>query len=135
MAKRGTPEFAQALDDLLRVLAKALVEEYLRTGKKELPEPLAVFQPVADAASKVAKLPHSPYDGKRMLPLNAVIGKVGMGRDTIYRWVREGTFPKPLKLGRATRWYEHEIDTFLANATRKGDTPPAANNKRKPRSR
>lgn len=133
MAKRGTPEYNAALEDLIKVLAAAMVAEYRRTGKVQLPEPLSVFAPVAEAVSKVVKLPPAtpppppppvsrPYSGPRLLALPAVIEKLGLGRDTIYRRVREGTFPKPIKLGRATRWYEHELDEWLATAKRKDES-------------
>ena len=132
MAKRGTPEYEAALDDLIKVLAKAMVAEYRRTGKIQLPEPLSVFAPVAEAVSKEVKLLPAPppapppmprpYDGKRMLALAAVIEKVGLGRDTVYKGVRNDTFPQPVKLGRATRWFEHEIDAYLSAAPRIRDS-------------
>lgn len=38
------------------------------------------------------------------------MGLIGLGRDTVYRLVREGKFPKPIKLSaRASGWYEHEV--------------------------
>jgi prophage regulatory protein len=43
-----------------------------------------------------------------------VAQKIGLGRDTIYRGVREGWFPKPFKITeRATGWFEDEIDAYL----------------------
>ena len=51
---------------------------------------------------------------RRALRLPQVIDKVGFGRDTIYRGVREGWFPKHFKLSeRASAWFEDEIDAFL----------------------
>jgi predicted DNA-binding transcriptional regulator AlpA len=39
---------------------------------------------------------------------------------TIWRWVRDGKFPKPIKLGASvTGWAADDIDTFVA-ACRKG---------------
>lgn len=39
---------------------------------------------------------------------------------TIWRWVRDGKFPKPFKLGSCvTGWAVEEIDAFVA-ASRKG---------------
>lgn len=33
---------------------------------------------------------------------------------TIWRWVRDGKFPKPFKLGASvTGWYAHEIEAFV----------------------
>jgi predicted DNA-binding transcriptional regulator AlpA len=40
---------------------------------------------------------------------------------TIWRWVRDGKFPKPIKLGASvTGWAVDEIDAFLA-ARREGN--------------
>ncbi|OIJ42637.1 helix-turn-helix transcriptional regulator [Massilia timonae] len=37
---------------------------------------------------------------------------------TIWRWVRDGKFPKPLKLGPCvTGWHTHEVDAFIAERT------------------
>lgn len=51
---------------------------------------------------------------RRVLRLPAVINKVGLGRDSVYRGVREHWFPAPIKLSeRASGWFEDEIDAFL----------------------
>jgi predicted DNA-binding transcriptional regulator AlpA len=37
---------------------------------------------------------------------------------TIWRWVRDDKFPKPLKLGPCvTGWHAHEVDAFIAERT------------------
>ena len=39
----------------------------------------------------------------------------GLSRSTIYLWIQEGTFPKPVSLGaRAVGWLENEIQDWLA---------------------
>ena len=51
---------------------------------------------------------------RTVLRLPAVIAKVGLKRDLIYRGAREGWFPKPIKLSeRASGWIEDEIDLYL----------------------
>lgn len=37
----------------------------------------------------------------------------GLGATTIYRYMQEGHFPKPIKLGRTTRWVESELIAWL----------------------
>jgi prophage regulatory protein len=32
---------------------------------------------------------------------------------TIWRWVRDGKFPKPFKIGCITAWYAADIDAFV----------------------
>lgn len=40
---------------------------------------------------------------------------------TIWRWVREGKFPKPFKLGASvTVWRAEEIETFIAGRAEGG---------------
>lgn len=42
-------------------------------------------------------------------------GKLPVSRATVWRWVREGKFPKPYKLGKSvTVWNVDEVDAFLA---------------------
>ena len=41
--------------------------------------------------------------------------RTGLSRSTIYLYIHEGTFPKPISLGaRAVGWLEHEIEEWLA---------------------
>ena len=38
----------------------------------------------------------------------------GLSRSTIYKWMNEGSFPKPVKLGpRAVGWREADINYWL----------------------
>ena len=44
---------------------------------------------------------------------------VGIGRSTLYRLMRRGEFPLPIKIGRrAIRWPLSEIDEYLASRPR-----------------
>jgi prophage regulatory protein len=60
----------------------------------------------------------------RILRLPAASKKVALGRDTIYRKVRAGTFPQPLKLSeRASGWLESELDSWIAAQAAKREAP------------
>ena len=61
----------------------------------------------------------------RLLRLSAVQTRTALGRSTIYRLMRNGDFPEPLKIGaRAVRWRESEIEEWLAARPRAtGDAP------------
>ena len=61
----------------------------------------------------------------RLLRLSEVQTRTALGRTTIYRKMREGSFPQPLKIGaRAVRWLESEIEAWLAARPRAtGDSP------------
>lgn len=42
-------------------------------------------------------------------------GKLPISPATVWRWVREGKFPKPFKLGASvTVWDVDEVDAFIA---------------------
>ena len=52
---------------------------------------------------------------ERLLRLSEVLTRTGLARTTIYRKMRDGSFPEPLKIGaRAVRWPESEITAWLA---------------------
>ncbi|MXZ91001.1 MAG: AlpA family phage regulatory protein [Chloroflexi bacterium] len=48
--------------------------------------------------------------------------RCGLSTNTIYRKMREGTFPRPQRVGaRAARWPESEIERWLSERPRAGD--------------
>lgn len=50
----------------------------------------------------------------RILRLPAVIEKTGKPRPSIYRMIKEGLFPKQIKLGeRSVGWLESEVDEWI----------------------
>lgn len=52
----------------------------------------------------------------RLIRIKEVQHRVGLGRSTIYRWMAEGKFPKPVQLGGSTvAWSEGEVDLWIAN--------------------
>ena len=58
-------------------------------------------------------------DVYRVLRLKEVQHRTGVGRSTIYRWMDEGKFPKPVRLGaRSVAWIEHEIDQWLMSRSK-----------------
>ena len=51
----------------------------------------------------------------RLLRRREVEARTGLSRTSIYRLMREGRFPEPLKVGpKAVRWPESEIADWLA---------------------
>ena len=51
----------------------------------------------------------------RLIRLPEVKARVGLGRSTIYRRMREGTFPLPRSLGgRASAWAEEDVSAWIA---------------------
>jgi len=42
--------------------------------------------------------------------------RVGLGRSTIYRWMSEGKFPKPVQLGGySVAWSEREVEAWISD--------------------
>lgn len=51
---------------------------------------------------------------KRILRLPNVLDRTGLSRSTVYQWVSEGRFPKPVSLGtRAVGWVESDIEEWI----------------------
>lgn len=51
--------------------------------------------------------------------LPAVIAKTTLSEPSIYRLMRQGNFPKPIKIGtRAVAWRSDEIEAFIHSRTR-----------------
>ena len=51
----------------------------------------------------------------RLLRREEVESRVGLSRTTLYRKMREGSFPEPVQVGaRAVRWPAREIEAWLA---------------------
>jgi len=50
----------------------------------------------------------------RLVRLHEVMARTGLSRSTIYVWVAEGRFPKPVPLGaRSVGWIESELEEWL----------------------
>ena len=48
--------------------------------------------------------------------------RTGLSRSTIYLYIQEGTFPRPINLGsRSVGWLENEIDEWLISRVQKRD--------------
>ena len=64
--------------------------------------------------------------GRRILRLPEVQTKTGKARASIYEGVEDGTFPKPIPLGkRAVGWLEDEVDDWIDACAAKRDAREA----------
>lgn len=50
---------------------------------------------------------------ERLLPMRAVRDQVALHPATVYAMVKEGTFPKPIKMGRRSLWIESEVQAWI----------------------
>jgi excisionase family DNA binding protein len=63
-------------------------------------------------------LPPLPQATSTLLTVNQVASKLNVSSATIWRWVRQGAFPAPVKLSRGTtRWRSSDIADFEATLT------------------
>jgi prophage regulatory protein len=68
----------------------------------------------AIVGEEIDKEAMGPRRMSRLIRLPEVRHRVGLGRSTIYRWMSEGKFPKPVQLGGyAVAWAEHEIENWI----------------------
>lgn len=66
---------------------------------------------MADADLDIAP---EPKRVTRLIRLKEVQHRVGLGRSTIYRWMSEGKFPKPVQLGGyAVAWAQEDIENWI----------------------
>ena len=64
-------------------------------------------------------LPADPAPRERLIPCSEVQRLTGLSRSTIYAWMRQGRFPKPVRVGRrAVRWRLEEVLEFIATRPR-----------------
>lgn len=55
----------------------------------------------------------------RIIRLKEVIDSTGLARSTIYKYIGEGTFPKPVSLGdRCVGWVDSEVHDWILARTR-----------------
>jgi len=51
-----------------------------------------------------------------ILRLPSVKDRTGLSRSIIFLYVKDGSFPKPIKLGaRSVGWIEEEVDNWIEN--------------------
>lgn len=64
--------------------------------------------------------PSEPRRISRLIRVKEVQHCVGLGRSTIYRWMAEGRFPKPVQLGGyVVAWAEDDIQAWVDSQTGK----------------
>jgi prophage regulatory protein len=49
----------------------------------------------------------------RFVPFPTVKAATGLSRSTIYEKISQGTFPAPIKIGRASRWSTIELRSWM----------------------
>ncbi len=69
---------------------------------------------------------HSP--GRRLVSAKQVMRRMGWSRTTLWRRVRAGEFPAPVKTGpNSVDWFDDEVDEAQANLPRVNYAPAQEN--------
>lgn len=63
----------------------------------------------------------------RIIRLKEVMKMTGLGRSTVYKYIAEGTFPKPIPLGgRSVGWLEGEVSEWILERVSERDIQEVA---------
>jgi prophage regulatory protein len=54
---------------------------------------------------------------ERLLTLKEVVNIVGFKKSTIYKFIKEGKFPKQIKIGHSSRWKLSDIQEWMKQVT------------------
>jgi predicted DNA-binding transcriptional regulator AlpA len=75
-----------------------------------------LFNPNAGRLQVVELPPNFPKEGYvRLNNILAPRGPLPVGKTTLWQWVRDGKFPRPVKLStRVTAWKAEDVQAFLA---------------------
>ena len=57
---------------------------------------------------------------ERLLPIKEVVKIVGFKKSTIYKFIKEGKFPEPVKIGTSSRWKLSSIRKWMDGLNSKG---------------
>lgn len=55
----------------------------------------------------------TPTVAESLLKLPAVMAQTGLGRTRIYMLMREGRFPRPIKVGATSLWVASEVNAWV----------------------
>lgn len=56
----------------------------------------------------------------RLIRLPEVMNRVGLSRPAVYKAIAAQRFPSPIKIGTASAWVSHEIDSWIEKRIAEG---------------
>lgn len=60
----------------------------------------------------------TPSASVRLLRIDQVRQRTGLGRTATYELIARGLHPSPIKLGRSSRWVDSEVDSWVQQVVR-----------------
>lgn len=74
-----------------------------------------ILAPILTANTEKKEQPRFRSGGERLLRTPEVLSRTGMGRTTLWRKARDGSFPQPRQItGNTIGWLESEVEAWLA---------------------
>lgn len=64
-----------------------------------------------------------PLMNDKMVDMTFITELTGLSDKWFYKLIKDGAFPKPIKLGRSSRWLQSEVEAWMQErieASRKG---------------
>jgi excisionase family DNA binding protein len=80
------------------------------------PEIVLTDKQIDDIAQKVASFLMSTiinFSSHKKMNIDEVIKYLGICRSSIFEFIKKGNFPKPMKIGRLSKFDKDEIDSWL----------------------
>ena len=59
-----------------------------------------------------------------LMSLKQVCAAIGFKKTTVYKWINEGTFPPPVRIGSRVRWPSNEIEAWIREHISSRDKNP-----------
>jgi prophage regulatory protein len=90
----------------------------------ESPQPFKVSagRPREPFSPAVGRVTHAARVYNTEIPADAALLSmpqletlIGLNKTRIYKWLKLGLFPKPIKLGKTSRWQRAEVEHWLAD--------------------
>jgi prophage regulatory protein len=57
---------------------------------------------------------HAKAQYEQLLRMHDVVTRIGLKKSSIYAKIQQGSFPRPVKIGRATMWRASELEAWIA---------------------
>lgn len=69
---------------------------------------------MATQATNLREMQMETHSLDQFMRLDAIKATVGAATSTIYKWIKEGRFPRPIKVGNVSVWSAREIADWQA---------------------
>lgn len=57
-------------------------------------------------------------EAPRLIPLTELTMRIGVGKTKLYDMIKAGEFPKPIKIGKLSRWSTEQVSRWIRDHCR-----------------